>query len=92
MINLNELSGTKNVSITIDADELMRFFEEVQKRMTVPEPEEKLLTVEEVCRMAHVSRPTLHRWKTRGLIKEVKIGKSVRFRRSEVENFLAGKR
>lgn len=88
MTNFFDVIEQKNVSITIDADELMKFFDAVSKRVTVPEPEDKLLTTEEACQMAKVSRPTLHRWKKAGIIPHIKIGKSVRYKHSDLMKVL----
>lgn len=83
--------GEKNVNITVDASELMKFFEAVSKRVAVPE-EDRLLTTEEACKMAQVSRPTLHRWKKAGIIPYVKVGKNVRYKYSDLMAAMESKR
>ncbi len=73
--------------MTISGAELRDFFDyAVNQRISEAqqESEEKMLTTEEACKVAKVSRPTLHRWKTAGIIPYVKIGKSVRYRHSDL--------
>lgn len=88
-MDLNDL-GTKNVLITVNAEDLMRFFEKVSNRAEV-QPEEKLLTTEEACKLARVSRPTLHRWKSNGIIPFIKIGKNIRYKESDLKKLLESK-
>ena len=53
---------------------------------------EELLTVKEVMAVLKVSRPTIYAIRERGDLEAVKIGKSVRFRKSDVEKLMQGKK
>jgi excisionase family DNA binding protein len=53
-------------------------------------PLDELLTVKEVMAALKVSRPTIYAMRERGDLEAVKIGKAVRFRRSDVENLMRG--
>ena len=48
---------------------------------------EEYLTVEEVCKWLKTSRATVNRWRKQGM-PFVKAGKLVRFKKSEVEQWL----
>ena len=50
--------------------------------------EEKLLTVEEFAEAVQISPWTVRHWICDGKITYVKIGKLVRFRRSDLERFI----
>ena len=51
---------------------------------------EELLTTNEVMAVLKVSRPTIYAIRERGDLEAVKIGKSVRFRKSDVEKLIQG--
>jgi excisionase family DNA binding protein len=55
-------------------------------------PLEDLLTVKEVMDILRVSRQTLHAMRKRGEVEAVKIGKSVRFRKGDIERLIHVKR
>lgn len=81
------LSDSSNLNITINAGQLRDCIDyAVSKKIEQQKLDgsERMLTTEEACKMAQVSRPTLHRWKAAGLIPYVKIGKSVRYRHSDL--------
>lgn len=81
------LNDTPNLNITINAGQLKECIDYlVDKKMTKQkyEAEERMLTTEEACKIAKVSRPTLHRWKKAGLVPYVKIGKNVRYKHSDL--------
>lgn len=48
----------------------------------------KLLTVEDVLKLFHISRPTLMRWKKGGMLKSVRYGNRIYFRSSDIESVL----
>jgi predicted DNA-binding transcriptional regulator AlpA len=75
------------ISITVDElKELIR--EAVREELSAREqkPDEKMLSINEVCKMFHpsVTRATVHNWSKRGLLKKYYIGRSVRFKYSEI--------
>lgn len=49
---------------------------------------EELLTVREVAGYLHITRQTIYNMVNDGRLKSVRIGKLVRFRRSDVEELL----
>ncbi len=51
-------------------------------------PSEPLLTAAEIAPLFRVGLPTIYRWADDGTLPCVKIGKTVRFRRSEIEALL----
>lgn len=53
--------------------------------------EDRLLTTHEACETLRISRPTLHRWKTEGIIPHVRIGASIRYKESDVMKFIEDK-
>lgn len=51
-----------------------------------------LLTVEEAGDLLKVSRTALWRWEKKGILKPIKIGRSVRYRKSDLEELAAAKK
>ncbi len=47
-----------------------------------------VMTIQEVLKLLKISRTTLHRLRTEGVIPSYKIGGSVRFKRNEIEEYL----
>jgi len=45
---------------------------------------EELLTIEQVVKMLHISKPTLHAWKKQGVLPFQRMGRRVYFKRGEV--------
>lgn len=82
-----------NVSVTLSLQDLKDLIEHYAQQITfvqdepAPEDYEKLLTADEVCTELKVSRMTLHRWNKMGYLPCIHVGKSVRYRRSDIENF-----
>ena len=86
---------TPNLSVTINGGQLIDAINHVidlKLKAEQKEQEEVYLTTEEACKMARVSRPTLHRWKSNGLIPFIKVGKNVRYRKSDLTGLLRSKR
>jgi len=46
--------------------------------------EEELLTTSQVADLLGISRVTLHKYKTRGIVKSYRLGSRVRFKKSEI--------
>ena len=57
----------------------------------MPESEHELMTLDEVASMLKVSRKTILNWRARGDVgpRGFRVGKAVRYRRSEVVRYLA---
>jgi len=45
---------------------------------------EELLTIEQVVKMLHISKPTLHAWKKQGILPFERMGRRVYFKRGAV--------
>ncbi len=54
--------------------------------------QEELITSTTTANILGVSKPTLHRWKMQGFIPFYRIGTRIRFKRSEVMEFLNSKK
>ena len=52
------------------------------------EVHEQLLTTAQVAEMLQVTRQTLHVWNKKGVLKGVRIGTRIRYKLSEVENYI----
>ncbi|HAC74039.1 MAG TPA: hypothetical protein DCF46_10625 [Porphyromonadaceae bacterium] len=48
------------------------------------EERERLLTTDETCEFLRCSKPTLHRWKKRGIVPHVRIGTNIRYKESDL--------
>lgn len=95
-MNINELiNHNANVSITIGVTELKEFaFEianEVIKRHSIIEREEKYLTITETCTLLNVDKSTLWRWNKNGYLTNIRIGGKVKYRKSDINKILEEK-
>ena len=89
------LSESPNLNVTINGGQLIEAIDyaiDIRVKAEQREQEEMFLTTEEACKVARVSRPTLHRWKANGLIPFVKVGKNVRYRKSDLTELLKTKK
>jgi excisionase family DNA binding protein len=50
----------------------------------------ELLTVNEVAALLRVHKNTLYKWIREGSIESLMVGKTIRFRRDDIERLLAG--
>lgn len=85
------LADTPSLNVTINGGQLIEAIDyAINKKIKHLEQteEEKMLTTEEACKAANISRPTLHRWKKAGIIPYVKIGKNVRYKHSDLMELL----
>jgi excisionase family DNA binding protein len=81
-----------NNRLLIEGVNLEQLMTAVEQRMqlilkgerTREEPPEEFLTEREACKLLKVSRQTLKNWRDRGLIHFEKIGKSVRYHKSDL--------
>lgn len=89
------LKQTPNLNVTINGGQLIEAIDyAIDFRVKAEEREQQdvFLTTEEACQMARVSRPTLHRWKSNGLIPFIKVGKNIRYKKSDLTELLKTKR
>lgn len=90
-MDFNELLKHGNtVSVTITAQELADFARQVAEaavRHFAPK-QDNLLTQQEACKMLHTTTNTLFRWRNQGLIKAIKVGRSVQYSKPDLEEFL----
>lgn len=73
-------SELKNLIAETLKEQLSTFFERGK------EPDTRLRTRKEVIEMLGISLPTLHTWTKDGVIPAVRIGSSVRYKMSDIEN------
>lgn len=91
----NILKETPNLSVTINGGQLIEAIDyaiDIRMKAEQREKEDVFLTTEEACQMARVSRPTLYRWKSNGLIPFIKVGKNVRYKKSDLTELLKTKK
>jgi len=50
---------------------------EVMDQQTLPPSEPKFLTIEEVCQRGHISKPTFHEYRKRGILRAQRFGRRV---------------
>lgn len=93
---LNELSQKGlNVTLTpsrelledVVSNAVLKAMATLEKRADEP----KFLSVEKTQEMTDVSRTTLWHWERKGILKPVKIGRTVKYRYSDVINLIEGK-
>lgn len=70
--------------------------EEVTAQMAQVTPvtekkEERLLTSNEACEFLRCSKPTLHRWKSAGIVPHVRIGTNIRYKESDLQKVLTSR-
>ena len=73
-------SELKNLIAETLKEQLSTFFEKYK------EPDTRLKTRKEVAEMLNITLPTLHIWTKEGVIPAVRIGASIRYRMSDIEN------
>ncbi|MEZ4801295.1 MAG: helix-turn-helix domain-containing protein [Gelidibacter sp.] len=66
-------------------------FTELISQLIPQKKQEELLTRKEVCTILQCSMTTLWHWENRGLLCPIRIGRNVRYRKSEVESFIKSK-
>lgn len=91
------LQSDANISVTLSFADLQaalqEFAEAITSQMTESRAAEvspqgaELLTVDQVCEYLGVTKPTLHRWNKLGYLTNIHVGRSVRYRRADVESF-----
>lgn len=62
---------------------------EVVATMNQPQPQNRFLSVERTMELTDVSRTTLWHWERKGILKPVKIGRTVKYRESDVIALIA---
>lgn len=93
-MNISELSNLNaNVSVSITLADLQEFVAEmVAKAAAKPqEPEEKYLTIDQVCELLNVSSNTLWRWNRSGYLTSHKVGRTPHYLKTDVDKLLKGK-
>lgn len=78
----NEMSSE---TFMVTADELKSF----ALGMLENPIKEEYLTINQVCEMLGVVPSTLWRWNQSGYLKRIKVGKSARYRKSDINNLLS---
>jgi|SRR5690554_686993 len=85
-----------SVSIPVTPKDLEDFATSVAKSVLAnyqpKEKEDELLTADEASEMLKVSRTVLWRWDVKGFLPAVKVGRFVRYRKSDILELLEGGR
>ncbi|MDD4582428.1 MAG: helix-turn-helix domain-containing protein [Bacteroidales bacterium] len=91
----NIIKENSNINITVKAEELMQFANYIisktrQEINSIIEEEQKevLFTREEAGKALGVTLMTLYNWKKSGYLEAVKIGKAVRYKKSDIDKLL----
>lgn len=93
IMRISELANLNaNVSVSVTLQDLCEFFDEkvMEALASMKEPEEKYLSVDEVCEALRVSKPTVWRWSKSGYLQPKKLGRTPLFRQSDIDNLLNG--
>ena len=92
MDNIRSLieSGQGSISFTVTAEALRAYGIAIAQEVLNAQAKAKdsdaiLLTVEEAGELLKASRTALWRWEKKGILKPIKIGRSVRYRKSDLE-------
>jgi len=92
-MNIQTLSNLNaNVSVCVTLSDLREFALALIADATAKpaKPEEKYLTVDEVCKILHVSSNTLWRWNKSKYLCSVKVGRTPMYRQSDIDNLRQG--
>ena len=91
MIQINtENLENKLQEIAEKQDNIFQLLSALQEKPK-PKIDETLLTVSEICDIFKVSRQTISTWRRKGKLKAHKAGYLVRFKKSDIEEFLTKK-
>src|SRR5690606_40189605 len=92
MDNIRSLieSGQGSISFTVTPEALRAYGIAIAQEVLNAQAKAKdsdaiLLTVEEAGELLKASRTALWRWEKKGILKPIKIGRSVRYRKSDLE-------
>jgi excisionase family DNA binding protein len=96
-MNIDLLKKNFDIIIQLKSSDLFSFAEkltketaeEVEKRIKAENKLDELLTRKQVAKLFDVSLTTLHNWNNNRILSTIKIGKKVRYRRSDIEKLLA---
>lgn len=99
MENLNSIfkGSPASVTLTVTPEALRAYGIAIAQEVLNAQEKAKnedsiLLTVEEAGDLLKVSRTALWRWEKKGILKPIKIGRSVRYRKSDLEELAAKKK
>ncbi len=98
MGNFNILSDNPNLSITVKASELKATFADIvedviesYKREVTAKPQDVLYTPKQVCEILSIDKSTLWRWGKIDYLCGIKVGDSVRYRKSQIDDIINAK-
>ena len=67
-------------------------FKELLSQLKPQNKKDELLTRKEVCNLLQCSMTTLWHWNNKDILKPIRIGRNVRYRRSDLEAFINSKK
>jgi predicted DNA-binding transcriptional regulator AlpA len=82
----------KKVMYVIEYVELIKFFNEIIQQREQAKNFEVHLTLKEVLSMTKKTRSTLWKWEKDGYLKPVRVGKSLFYLKSDIEDLMTQKR
>lgn len=86
------LKSNSNVQVVVNLVDLKEFalslIDEAQAAKI--EPEEEYLTADGTAELLGVNKTTLWRWRKEGLLIPFHVGRKIRYRKSDVINFMEG--
>ncbi|MFI3302965.1 MAG: helix-turn-helix domain-containing protein [Rikenellaceae bacterium] len=98
MNELNSLINNPNLSITVKASELKATFADIvedaidrYKREVTTKPQDILYTPKQVCEILSIDKSTLWRWGKIDYLCGIKVGDSVRYRKSQIDDIINAK-
>ena len=92
------LESGGNISLTVKVEDLREFgqflIDEAKKTPEGLQPwkAEEYMSPDEVCQFIGIVKSTLWRWQKTGYLKPIKIGSTVRYCKSDIENILKGRK
>lgn len=87
------LKKSESVQVVLNAADMKEIFlQMVDEKMSSPSTdavnEDSFLSPDEVAKMFKVSKVTLWRWATKGILTPIKIGKKVYYRMTDLEKLI----
>ncbi len=80
-----------NVSIMVNANDLKQFFQEIATTLAPKQEEEEVyMTANQVCKYIGKVRSTLWTYEKRGYLMPLRVGNSLRYKKSEIDKLMNG--
>tara|TARA_R110001592_G_scaffold352878_1_gene651172 strand:+ start:2538 stop:2846 length:309 start_codon:yes stop_codon:yes gene_type:complete len=83
-ISAEELSADIVTKILLNYRLIPLELVEVSKTKVEDNSEEEFITIKNTCEIFKITKPTLNRWRKKGIVTDYRIGNGVRFKKSEI--------